>query len=113
MPIIKDRDLFAATTELIPIDTCYISGNEIVIHTAKLNACTAQNFTLLWNGSLAKSLPPKVTLKLLLRADTECKEYHKFHLRFNLQDLKNKDQNPGGTVIVRIGGYQKELPCQL
>lgn len=108
--IIKDKELFAATTEAIRVDTCYVSGSDILILTGKINACDADNFNLIWNGAMAKSLPPKTSLKLLLQADPACKEQHHFLLKFSGKELKWKsDSTATGSILFRIGGYSKEL----
>lgn len=108
--IIKDKELFAATTEAIRVDTSYVSGSDIIILTGKINACDADNFNLVWNGAMAKSLPPKTSLKILLQADPACKEQHRFLLKFSGKDLKWKsDSTASGSILFRIGGYDKEM----
>lgn len=108
--IIKDKELFAATTEAIRVDTCYVLGSDIMILTGKINACDADNFNLVWNGAMAKSLPPKTSLKILLQADPACKEQHRFLLKFSGKDLKWKsDSTASGSILFRIGGYDKEM----
>ena len=112
--LIKDKELYTAITELIPLDTALINKDTLHIYTKKIGACDAENFKLFWNGSIAKSLPPQVTLKLFERVDPACKELHNFHLTFNLAPLKLKSDTVEPTsnqafkkaVLVRITGIK-------
>ena len=112
--LIKDKELYTAITEVIPLDTAIILKDTLHLYTKRITACDAENFKLFWNGSMAKSLPPQVTVKLFERVDPACKEMHNFHLTFNLSPLKLKsdtiepvaNDSIKKAVLVRITGIK-------
>lgn len=108
--LMKDKELYAATNETIPLDTAYISKDTLHVVTTKVNACDADNFKLMWNGMMTKSMPPQTSVKLFLLSDPTCKETHPFHLTFSLKPMHNKQQQPGNsTIMVRVSGFKEML----
>lgn len=88
--VIKDRELYATTTETIAIDSAAVTRDTLHIYTAKLQACDAENFKVIWDGKEGISIPPKASLKLLLINDPACREGHRFHLKYNLAGVHPK-----------------------
>ncbi len=111
--VIKNKELYAATNEVIPVDSVYISKDTLHLFTPKIQACNAANLRLLWNGSMAKSLPPQATLKLLLTNDPTCKENHPFHLTYNLSMVKMKnDSTASGSTLIKMFGLKEGVLYQ-
>ena len=112
----RDKELYAATKELVPLDTVYLTKDTLHILTKKILGCDADNFKLFWNGAMQKSLPPQTSVKLFQQVDAECKEQHRFHLTYNVKSLRikndtaafNLDSCAAKTTLLRWGGY-KEL----
>ncbi len=115
--IIKDKELFASITEMVPLDSMFTDKDVLHILTRKIRCCETENFMLMWNGAVAKSLPPQVGVKLLQRVDPACNEQHYFHLTFNIASLKLKsdsvtsitDSVPRQTTLIKIAGLKNGL----
>jgi hypothetical protein len=108
-PII-DKGLYAATTEVVGIDSAYISGDSLNIITPKITGCDADNFRLMWNGVFSKAKPAQTTVKIFEAVDPACKAKNKFHLSFNIKPLRQKpDSLPNKSVVIRFGNYKPML----
>ena len=107
---LRNKQFFAATTEVIPIDTAFVSKDSLHIITRKVSGCDAENFKLVWNGTMVKSIPPQTAVRLFKVADIECSEKHKFHLVFNITQLKMKQDSTANKVTtVHLGGWKEPL----
>jgi len=107
-----DKEIFNATTEMPAFDTAYIIADTLHIITGKLQACDADHFSAFTNGSMMKSLPPQGLVKLFLMADPSCKTSAMFHLKFNLVNMRFKQDardNGNRTTIVRLLGWETPL----
>ncbi len=115
--IMRDKELYAATTELVPLDTVFLNYDTLHIFTKKIIGCDAENFRLMWNGAMMKSLPPQTSVKLFQQVEPDCKERHMFHLTYNVKPLQlkrdsamfSKDSCASKTTILRIGGYKHSV----
>ncbi len=107
---VRDKQFFAATTEIIPIDTAFVSKDSLHIITRKVSGCDAENFKLVWSGNMVKSSPPQTAVRLFKVADIECSEKHKFHLVYNITPLKLKQDSIANKVTtVHLGGWKEPL----
>lgn len=107
-----DKEIFNATTNLPAFDTAYIVADTLHIITGKLQACDAKHFSAFTNGSMMKSLPPQGLVKLFLMTDPTCKTSSLFHLKFNLVNMRFKQdtkENGNRTTIVRLLGWETPL----
>ncbi len=105
--VTKDKELYAATNEVIPVDSVFITKDTLHVFTPVIQACDADNLRLIWNGSMAKSLPPQATLKLLLTNDPTCKENHPFHLTYNIAMLRGKSEwTDSISTLIKIFGLK-------
>jgi hypothetical protein len=105
---LKDAELYGSTTDLVPLDTVFISKDTLNIFTKKILGCDADNFKLIWNGELGKAMPPQTAVKLFQLVDGACKERHKFHLAYNISPLKLKsDTSTNKSTIIKVGGWGK------
>jgi hypothetical protein len=103
---VKDKELYRETTEVVPIDTVYISKDTLNIVTKKLTGCQSDNFKLVWNGTFGKDTPIQTGCKLLEYLPGDCREHHKFHLTYNLTPLKIKnDTSAIKSTLIYIGGW--------
>jgi len=67
------------------------------------------NFYILWNGSIMKSLPPKLTFVLVDNSDNQSNNKKiKMDLEFDLLPLKQKFDSYE-KIIINIKGYDKSL----
>lgn len=109
--VITDKELYASTTEIIAIDTAFLTKDILHILTKKIQACDAENFKLFWDGKFMKSLPPQTNVKLFLMNDAACKELHPFHLTFNISSVhfKTDSLNPNRTTIIRLGNWRTAM----
>ena len=113
--VTRDKELYNATSELVPVDTAYLVKDTLHILTKKIMGCDADNFKLFWNGALMKSLPPQTSVKLFQQVNAECKQQHLFHLTYNIKSLRLKndtvistlDSAVTKTMLLRIGGYKE------
>ncbi len=104
--VLKDKELYGSTTEVFLIDTAYMNKDTLHVLTGKVQACDAENFDIVWNGMMAKSLPPQLPVKLFLLNDPSCKEQHRFHLTFNAKPMHPGDSNSKGTAIIKLSGMK-------
>ena len=103
-----DKELFKTTTEAVLIDTLYLTKDTLNIFTKKVTGCDADNFKLIWNGDLGKTLPAQANLKLFQLVDAACQERHRFHLTFNVSSLKLKsDTSSTKVTLIKLGGWSK------
>lgn len=115
--IIKDKELFASITEMVPVDSLFTEKDVLHILTKKIRGCETENFMLMWNGAMAKSLPLQVGIKLLQRVDPACNEQHYFHLKYNIASLKLRrdsatttlDSVPRQSTLIRMAGLKNGL----
>jgi hypothetical protein len=105
---VKDAELFKTTTDLVPIDTVFISNDTLNVFTKKILGCDADNFKLIWNGDMGKAIPPQTAVKVFQLVDGACKERHKFHLSYNISPLKLKnDTSATKSTLIKVGGWGK------
>ena len=103
---LADKDLYKATTEVVPLDTVYISKDTLNIFTKKISGCETDNFKLIWNGDLGKATPPVTVVKLFQYVEGACRERHRFHLVYNISSLKPKvDTAEAKTTLIGVGGW--------
>lgn len=88
--VITSRELYTTTTETVVIDSAAVTRDTLHIYTAKLQACDAENFKLIWDGKEVLSVPAKANLKLLLINEPACRETHRFHLTYNIKGVHPK-----------------------
>lgn len=109
--VLKDKELYGNTTDVLPIDTAYISRDTLHVLTGKLQACDAENFDLIWSGMMTKSLPPQIPVKLFLLNDPTCKEQHRFHLTFNTKPMHPGGENSKGSAVIKLSGMKTGITC--
>jgi hypothetical protein len=114
--LIRDKNIFTSTTEVVPLDTVYLSRDTIHLLTKRILGCDEENFMLIWDGQIRKSLPPITSVKLLQRVDPACREQHHFHLTYNIKPLKFKNDSASinnlewsKVTVVKVGGWQNIL----
>ena len=113
--ITRDKELYAAVKEMVPLDTAYLTNDTLHILTKKILGCDAGDFKVFWNGAFQKSLPPQTSIKLFQQVNAECKEQHRFHLTYNVKPLRlkndtasfNLDSCAAKSTSLRIGGYKE------
>jgi hypothetical protein len=106
--LIRDAELFASVTDAVVLDTVYIVNDSLHLLTTKTQACTADNFKLIWNGRFTKSIPPQTSLKLFLMNDATCKKQYPFHLTYNIASMKNKTDSVQ-SLVLRVSGSKQSL----
>jgi hypothetical protein len=108
--LIKNKELFNTTTETVLLDSANVVNDTIHVFTKKVQACDAENFKLVWNGSFAKSLPPQVSLKLLLINEPTCKELHRFHITYNISSVWSKKDSIGvDSLLLKLPGLNSGI----
>jgi hypothetical protein len=108
--LIKDKELFNATTEVVQLDSAFVNKDTLHVFTKKLQACDAENLKLIWNGSYARSLPPQVSLKVLLINDPGCKEENRFHITYNIASVwAKKDTTTVDSLLLKLPGLNSGI----
>ena len=116
--LIRSKEIFNSVTEVIPLDTVYFSKDTLCVFTKRIPGCDEENFKLIWNGAMLKSLPRQANVKLFQQVDPACKESHRFLLSYNVKHLRFKEDsisraNPDSlsakATIVRVGGWKNGL----
>lgn len=101
-----------AGEEAIPdfkVVSASISGNILNLKVEFTGEKGKHEFDLLWNGSIMKSLPPKVSLTPVHKAVDSCgKKTVTMDLSFNLGIISEKLAGYD-TVIIMIAGYSQSL----
>lgn len=115
---VRSRELFATVTDVIALDTVYISNDTLHLLTNRISGCDEENFKLIWSGMMMKSMPPQTSVKLFQQADPACNESHRFLLRYNIKPLRFKEDSLYAThadsmttnaIIIRVGGWKSIL----
>lgn len=113
--VIRDKEIYAVTTETIALDSAYIHHDTLHLHTARMTGCDAGEFKLIWNGAMMKSLPPQTNVRLFHRREPACTEQHFFHLTFNIAPLRMRKDSVGSSsdspslqraTVLRVSGYK-------
>lgn len=113
--VMNDKEIYAAVTETIPLDSAYIRHDTLHLHTQKMTGCAAEEFKLVWNGAMMKSLPPQTNVRLFHRREPACNERHFFHLTFNIAPLRMKKEtaslpsdssSPQRSTVLRVAGWK-------
>lgn len=115
--LMRDKELYNAVKEAVPVDTAYLVRDTLHVITKRILGCDAENFKLFWNGAMAKSLPPQVTVRLFQQVDAGCNERHYFHLTYSIKSLKVRSDNMAPatdsvavtSTVVHIGGYKHSV----
>ncbi len=115
--ISRNKELYNAIKETVPVDTAWLVTDTLHILTGKIIGCDDNSFQLFWNGAMMKSLPPQVTVRLYQEVDGACAEKHRFHLLYNVKSLKiTADTTSAATdsllsraTILHIGGYKNAV----
>jgi hypothetical protein len=115
--ITRDKELYAAVKEIVPLDTAYLVNDTLHIVTKKILGCGVDNFKLMWNGAIKKSLPAQTNVKLFQQVDAGCKQQHRFHLAYNVSSIHFKsdsmtfclDSCTARSIKLHLGGYKNAM----
>lgn len=107
--VIKSKDLYASTTETVGIDSAKINRDTLHVFTSKLQACDAENLSLIWDGKESATPPRKASLKLLLINEPGCRETHRFHLLYNIAGLHAKKPIAADTMLLQLTRVKQPL----
>jgi hypothetical protein len=89
------------------IKTAQISGDILYINVEFTGEKGQHDFDLLWDGSIMKSMPPKVTLTPVHKSEnTSGKKKVEMQLAFNVSLLGERGSN---TVIIMLKDYPEHL----
>jgi len=101
---IMDNALFATPGFALNIDTAYLDGRCLVVDVRRSGGCGSVSVDLIWNGSLMKSMPPQVPLRLLGRGEDPCRGEVRQQYRFEISTLNN-----GQALIIHLQGFNSPL----
>jgi hypothetical protein len=114
--LIRDKEIFRSTTEVVPLDSVYLSKDTLHLLTKRILGCDEESFMLIWDGQMKKSLPPGASVKLLQRVDPACNERHYFHLTYNIKPLRFKNDSAtdahlewSKVTVIKVGGWSNML----
>jgi len=86
------------------IDSAYLDGRCLVVDVRRAGGCGSVAVELVWNGSMMKSLPPQIPLRILGRGEDPCRSEVKQQLRFEISTLNN-----GQPFIIQMQGWKHPL----
>ncbi len=90
------------------IEKAEIQGNELLI-TVKFKGNKNNEFDLMWNGAIMKSLPPKAPLSLVRKTSSKAgNKQITILLKYDLNIFLDKIPNTESVVLL-LKGYDKEL----
>lgn len=101
-----DAEKFAQDSDPISIKSAKMSGDFLELIVTYSGGCEQHDFELLSNGFYMKSLPPKLSLKLLHNANNDaCRSLIEQPLSFNVKNMRYAGEGP---LILLIEGMKKE-----
>lgn len=101
---IMDNALFAAPGFPLTVDTAYLDGRCLVVDVRRSGGCGNVSVDLIWNGSMMKSMPPQVPLRLLGRGEDPCRAEVRQQYRFEISTLNN-----GQPLVIQLQGWKTPL----
>ncbi|MDA0931127.1 MAG: hypothetical protein O3C32_07120, partial [Bacteroidetes bacterium] len=70
---LMDNELFNMPGFPLRIDSAYLDGRCLVVDVRRAGGCGSVAVELVWNGSMMKSLPPQIPLRILGRGEDPCR----------------------------------------
>jgi len=101
---IMDNGLFTTPGFALNIDTAYLDGRCLVVDVRRSGGCGTVSVDLIWNGSMMKSMPPQVPLRLLGRGEDPCRSEVRQQYRFEISTLNN-----GRPLVIQLQGWKGPL----
>ena len=101
---IMDNALFSMPGFALNIDTAYLDGRCLVVDVRRSGGCGSVSVDLIWNGSMMKSMPPQVPLRLLGRGEDPCRAEVRQQYRFEISTLNN-----GQPLVIQLQGWKAPL----
>lgn len=101
---LMDNELFKMQGFKLHIDTAYLDGRCLVLDVHRNGGCGNVAMDLIWNGSMMKSIPPQIPLRILGRGEDPCRSEVKQQLRFEISTLNN-----GQPFIIQMQGWRHSL----
>ena len=81
-------------------------NDSIVSIVFSYSGCKEDDFDLIFNGNYLKSFPPKATLFLLKKSNTNCDQSIEKEMKFNISPVKY----PGSkTLVIQLPDYDPKL----
>lgn len=97
-----DTALYNAESDPFELKDARLEGKNLMIDVQYGGGCGGADFVLAYNGIMAKSLPPQMTLKLHLTDNDHCRALVQKTLCYDVSQLYG-----GKTFIVRLNGVDK------
>ncbi|MFZ9699796.1 MAG: hypothetical protein ACO3AF_01810 [Flavobacteriales bacterium] len=101
---LMDNELFKMPGFPLRIDSAYLDGRCLVVDVHRSGGCGNVAVELIWNGSMMKSMPPQIPLRILGRGEDPCRSEVKQQLRFEISTLNN-----GQPFIIQMQGWKHPL----
>lgn len=101
---LMDNELFNMPGFPLRIDSAYLDGRCLVVDVRRAGGCGNVAVELIWNGSMMKSMPPQIPLRILGRGEDPCRSEVKQQLRFEISTLNN-----GQPFIIQMQGWKHPL----
>ncbi|NQX90943.1 MAG: hypothetical protein HRT74_02185 [Flavobacteriales bacterium] len=102
-----DRERFQGDSDNLSILSAKMEGDILIVDVRYSGGCEEHTFDLVSNGFYAKSLPPKLPIRILHNANGDgCRQLIETSLSFNVQPLKYAGKGP---LIMNLQGYDEPI----
>jgi len=102
-PVVQDADLYNATSDPFTIVSAVVNDKCLKIEVEYSGGCGDAEFTLVWNGSMMKSMPPQVPMKLHLVDKDNCRSMVRKSFCFDI------DQVYDGDFVILLKDFDGKL----
>jgi len=86
-----------------------IDGNKLIMMVTFSGGCIKYSTELVGSEFIMKSLPPKRSIKLILKKEGDCRELKEIELVFDISEFTYKKEN-GSEIILLLRGFDTPLP---
>ncbi|MBW7936054.1 MAG: hypothetical protein LC101_09535 [Flavobacteriales bacterium] len=102
-PIIKDTELYNKISDPFDIKKVWIEQNCLKVNISYSGGCGDATFKLVWNGSMMKSLPPQIPMKIIMEDKDDCRSIIQKTLCFSLNEIYEN------SYIILLDGYNGSI----
>ena len=104
---ILDKFLRAKSDDYISLDNVSVEDDCLVINLTYSGGCGENKLEVIWEGAIAKSIPPQVPLQLHFTDRDDCESLQEMEYRFDLSRVRKVGVK--GEVVLRISGWPERI----
>lgn len=102
-PLVQDANLYEATSDPFTIVSAVVNEKYLKVEIEYSGGCGDAEFSLVWNGSMMKSMPPQIPMKIHLVDKDNCRSVVQKSLCFEINQVYD------GDFIILLKDFDGEL----